>query len=72
MKMGIFEATMIAEGQYDLAGYTDETITRELIVDAWQLLIDTGTCWKLQGYFGRGAQAMIDAGHCTRAEHETA
>lgn len=62
-KMSIFEATMIAEGCWDVAGYepSDETAT-----EAWQLLIDTGTCWRLQGWFGRQAVALIEAGVCTR------
>ena len=37
--------------------------TEEKYLEAWQLLVDTGTCWKLQGWFGRTAQALIEAGH---------
>ena len=33
---------------------------------AWQLLIDTGVCWKLQGWFGRCAMRLIEEGICTR------
>jgi hypothetical protein len=62
-KMTIFEATMIAEGNFEIAGYEpDEETSRQ----AWQLLIDTGTCWQLQGWFGRQAVALIEAGVCTR------
>ncbi len=61
--MTIFEATMICEGQWDLAGYEPDIQTS---VDAWQLLIDTGTCWQLQGWFGRQAVALIEAGVCSR------
>lgn len=57
--MDIFTATMIAEGVDE----ADEATT----IEAWQLLIDTGTCWKLQGWFGRTAQHLIEAGICTRA-----
>lgn len=55
--MDIFTATMIAEG-------VEEVDTEEEVIEAWQLLIDTGTCWKLQGFFGRTAKQLIDAGIC--------
>ncbi len=31
---------------------------------AWQHLIDTGLCWRLQGWFGRTARSLIDIGAC--------
>jgi hypothetical protein len=55
-KMTDFTATMIAEG---VIPANEETVIR-----AWQYLIDTGLAWQLQGSFGRGAMAMIEAGHC--------
>lgn len=57
--MDIFEATMIAEGAM---GY--ETDDEEKIREAWQKLIDTGTCWRLQGWFGRTARDLIESGFC--------
>ena len=66
--MDIFTATMIAEVDYTAAGYPEgDEPSQETVVDAWQLLIDTGTCWRLQGWFGRTAAAMIDGGYCTLA-----
>lgn len=59
--MSIFDATMIAEG-------VQEADNEEELIAAWQLLIDTGTCWRLQGWFGRQAAALIDAGICRPAE----
>jgi hypothetical protein len=59
MKMTPYDATMIAEGCYD--GDVDE----EKYLEAWQLLIDTGLVWQLQGTFGRQAKILIEAGECT-------
>jgi len=60
--MSIFEATMMAEGA---EGY--EADSEEQYLEAWQMLIDTGTCWSLQGWFGRTARDLIEAGHCHAA-----
>jgi len=32
------------------------------VLEAWQYLVDTGLAWKLQGWFGRTAAALIDSG----------
>ena len=58
--MDTFTATMIAEGV--------EEVDSEEVIEAWQHLIDTGTCWTLQGWFGRTAQALIEAGVCHPAK----
>lgn len=33
-------------------------------VAAWQYLIDTGTVWHLQGWYGRCATSLINEGIC--------
>lgn len=58
-ELTIFDATMIAEGVEE----ADEATQ----IRAWQLLIDTGTCWQLQGWFGRTARDLIEAGICHAA-----
>ncbi len=63
--LSTFDATMIVEGQWELAGVEPSD---EAFIEAAQYLIDTGLCWQLQGYFGRTCQALIDAGHCTPAK----
>lgn len=61
--MNNFDATMIVEGQWELAGVEP---SEEAFLEACQHLIDTGLAWSLQGYFGRTCQHMIDEGHCQR------
>jgi hypothetical protein len=46
-------------------GFDGEHHDQETLVSAWQYLIDTGIAWRLQGSFGRLAQALIDDGTCT-------
>lgn len=52
--MDDYRAVALAEGFED--GDDDEVIA------AWQHLVDTGLAWKLQGYFGRQATALIKQG----------
>jgi hypothetical protein len=55
--MDIFTATMMAEGA---SGYEAESL--EEYLEAYQVLVDTGTVWKLQGFFGRTATDLIELG----------
>jgi len=59
--MNTFDATLIIEG-VEPEQYEGQ------IVDAWQLLIDTAMVWKLQGFYGRTAQALIENGICKAPE----
>ena len=62
-----FEAVMIAEGAMSPFGNTDEERLASYHA-AWQHLIDTGLCWKLQGWFGRRAAALIEEGICKKSD----
>ena len=62
-KLTNYKATMIAEG-------VQEPDYPEQYIEAWQHLIDTGLVWKLQGWFGRTAQALIEQGVCTNPRNE--
>ena len=53
-KMSPYMATGLAEGF--------EEGTEAEILAAWQYLVDTGMAWKLQGWFGRQAMALLEAG----------
>jgi len=55
--MSEYEAVGIAEGFI-------ECDDNKKIIEAWQYLIDTGLCWRLQGWFGRAAMEMIEEGLC--------
>lgn len=51
-----YEAVSIAEG------FCDFQPTEEQVVAAWQYLHDTRTAYQLQGWFGRQAQDLLQAG----------
>tara|TARA_R110000851_G_scaffold29235_5_gene80679 strand:+ start:52 stop:231 length:180 start_codon:yes stop_codon:yes gene_type:complete len=59
--MSDYLAIGIAEG-------FEEAENNEQFIEAWQHLIDTGLCWKLQGWFGRAATSLIENGLCKEAK----
>ncbi len=42
--------------------------TEEEYIAAFQRLIDSGLVWQLQGFYGRTAAQLIEAGLCHRKE----
>ena len=61
-ELDTFKATMIAEGDFTIAGV--DCPTEELIIEAFQYLINTGVIWSLQGSLGRTANRLIEDGYC--------
>ena len=53
--MDDYTAVAIAEG-------FQEPESEEQLIAAWQHLVDTGLCWRLQGWFGRTAHGLIQNG----------
>ena len=53
--MNNYEAIGLAEGFI-------EAESEEQVIEAWQYLHDTGLAYKLQGWFGRNAQRLLEQG----------
>ena len=62
IKWTSYLATAYAEGFCEGEGATEDEQKQ-----AWQYLIDKGICWNLQGWFGRTAASLIEAGVCQPA-----
>ena len=60
-KMTTYDAVMIAEGVMEPPGDTPEEQDAAYIA-AWQIIVDSGLAWSLQGWFGREATRPIEAG----------
>jgi len=45
-----------------IEGFASFKPTQEDMLEAWALLIETGDCWSLQGFYGRQAANMIEQG----------
>ena len=45
-----------------IIAFEDGELTEEEVIELFQGLVDTGLAWQLQGFYGRTAQQLIDAG----------
>ncbi|MFA5508677.1 MAG: hypothetical protein WC423_24850 [Vulcanimicrobiota bacterium] len=48
-----------------IIAYESGEMSEDEVLRFFQQLINTGMAWTLQGHYGRTAQALIEAGHCT-------
>jgi len=39
-------------------------VTEEEVTENFQQMINSGVVWQLQGFYGRTAKGLIDAGRC--------
>ena len=62
-----YNQIMICEGVHEPPGETVEE-KEAAYYAAWQALIDSGVVWTLQGWFGRTAMRLIEAGVCKPRE----
>ena len=53
--MTVYKAALIADG-------TEDPVSEEQYLAAWQHLVDTGVAWQLQGFVGRTARNLLEAG----------
>lgn len=60
--MSTFDAIMNIE--------CNDECTEELYIQSFQTLIDSGDVWGLQGFYGRTAMALIEAGLCTERKQQ--
>ena len=51
-----------------LIAYEEGQITEDEEIALFQHLIDTGTCWQLEGYYHRMGATLIEAGLIKPAE----
>ena len=45
-----------------IIAFEDGELTEEEVIELFQGLVDTGLAWQLQGFYGRTAKQLIDAG----------
>lgn len=59
----------------DLVGkimaFEEGNLSEEDVIELFQYLVDTGMAWSLQGFYGRAAMNLIEAGLVTKPEEET-
>ena len=58
----VLQALLLCEGETEQNPALSPEEQEQEVLQAWQLLVDTGIVWQLQGWFGRRAHALLEAG----------
>ena len=53
-----------------LLAYETGQSSEDEVIELFQNLVDSGLAWQLQGYYGKTAVSLIEAGLITRKEPE--
>ena len=65
----VTNSTVNASNQVDfIIDFEQGDLDDDGVIALFQYLIDTGLAWSLQGFYGRTATSLIEAGHCFRAD----
>lgn len=58
----VLQALLLCEGETEQNPALSPEEQEQEVLQAWQLLVDTGIVWQLQGWFGRRAHVLLEAG----------
>ena len=52
----------------DILDFENGEMSEDRTIEFFQSMIDSGIVWQLQGFYGRMARDLIEAGYCTAKE----
>ena len=61
-KLKVMEINSVYAACGVIEGFPPFEYTNKDVIEGWAYLIRTGDCWRLQGFYGRGAADYINSG----------